>query len=111
MCRNLCRRLLASLPAKYLTAKYLNLLWQRQQQRQQHTFSFTFAGPLLFLAGIAGIFYAEPLLILMMCDAFVRCLQNMFAFLCLQQAKMPLADYQLIEQGEEMEKTLPICWP
>lgn len=80
MCRNLCRRLLASLPAKYLTAKYLNLLWQRQQQRQQHTFSFTFAGPLLFLAGIAGIFYAEPLLILMMCDAFVRCLQNMFAF-------------------------------
>lgn len=26
-------------------------------------------------------FYVEPLLILMMCDAFVRCLQNMFAFL------------------------------
>lgn len=106
MCRNLCRRLLASLPAKYLTAKYLNLLWQRQQ----HTFSFTFAGPLLFLAGIAGIF---------LCRAFInindvrRFCSLPAKYVCIfgQQGKMPLADYQLIEQGKEKKKTLPICWP
>lgn len=48
-------------------------------------------------------FYAEPLLILMMCDAYVRCLQNMFAFSGSRQRCLSLI-ISLLNRGKRWRK-------